>query len=316
MFSFPTEKIIHNEQHRLFLSRWIKKIFVDDWLMKLLALIITLALWFGVSGLREEITTRIENVKLKPRISNDLEITNPPPATVNLVVSGDRRKIDPIKTENLVVSLDLSDVSAGEQTIELSPQNVSVELPTGVRLEEIQPNKIAIKLENAIEREVPVRAETDGDLPDKSEIYNVAVLPQKVRVRGAESVVRSLAYISTERIKMENRSEDFTIQQVPLNIITPNITALDTAVDVVFKIGELRKERTFIVDSKFDGTTKKVRVILYGPYSIMDNIKPEELNIEVVKNENGSETVRLDAPQNVEIRQRQIISNVETSAKN
>ncbi|MGI9056759.1 MAG: CdaR family protein [Pyrinomonadaceae bacterium] len=307
MFSIPTEKFINNEQHRIFLSRWFKKIFVDDWLMKLLALIITLALWLGVSGLREEITTRIENVKLKPRISNNLEITNPPPTTVNLVVSGDRRKIDPIKTENLVVSLDLSDVTAGEQTIELSPLNVSVELPTGVKLEEIQPNKIAIKLENAIEREIPVRAETDSNLDDKYEVYNVAVLPQKVRVRGAESVVRTLAYISTERIKMENKSENFTVQQVPLNIITPNITALDTAVEVVFKIGEFRKERTFIVDAKYGDGKKKVRVILYGPHSIMDNIKPEELNIEVVRNENGSETVRLDVPPNVEIRQRQII---------
>ncbi|CAN5642867.1 hypothetical protein BH20ACI4_BH20ACI4_26310 [soil metagenome] len=316
MFSFPTEKFIHNEQHRVFLARWLRKIFVDDWLMKLLALIITLALWFGVSGLREEITTRLENVKLKARISNDLEITNPPPASVTLVVSGDRRKIDPIKTENLVVSLDLSGVEAGEQTIELTPENVSVELPTGVKIEEIQPNKIAIKLENAVEREIPVRAETDGNLAEKYEIYNVAVVPQKVRVRGAESVIRSLAYISTERIKMENRSEDFTAQQIPLNIITPNITALDTAVDVVFKIGELRKERTFIVNAKAEDGTKRVRVILYGPHSIMDNIKPDELNIEVVKNESGAETVRLDVPQNVEIRQRQIVANADSSAKN
>ena len=307
MFSFSTEKFIHNQQRRVFLSRWLRRIFLDDWTMKLLALIITLALWFGVSGLREEITTPIENVNLRPRISNDLVITNPPPATVNLVVSGDRRKIDPIKTENLIVSLDLSDVSAGEQTIELTPQNVSVELPTGVKLEEIQPNKIAVKLEKAVEREITVRADTDGDLADKYEIYNIAVLPQKIRVRGAESIVRSLDSISTDRIRLENKSEDFTVQQVPLNIVTPNITALDTAVDVVFKIGEMRKERTFIVNAKSADGAKKVRVILYGAYSVMDNIKPEDLNIEVIKNENGAETVRLDVPQNVEIRQRQII---------
>lgn len=275
--------------------------------MKLLALIITLALWFGVSGLREEITTRIENVNLRPRISNDLVITNPPPATVNLVLAGDKRKIEPLSNQNLIVSLDLSEVSAGEQTIELTPQNVNVELPTGVKLEEIQPNKIAIKLENAIEREITVRAETDNDIAEKSEIYNVAVQPQKVRVRGAESTVKSLAYISTDRIRMEKKGEDFTAQQVPLNIITPNVTALDTAVDVVFKIGELRKERTFIVNAKAETGTKKVRVILYGAYSIMDAIKPEELNIEIVKSENGEETVRLDVPQNVEIRQQQII---------
>lgn len=316
MFSFPTEKFIHNEQHRLFITRWFKKIFVDDWLMKILALTITLALWLGVSGLREEITTRLENVKFKPRISNDLEMTNPPPATVTLVVSGDRRKIDPIKTENLVVSLDLSGVEAGEQTVELTPENVTVELPTGVRLEEIQPNKVAIKLENAIEREIPVRAETDDNLADKYEIYNIAVIPQKVRVRGAESVVRSLAYISTERIRLEDKNQDFTAQQVPLNIVARNVTALDTAVDVVFKIGELRKERTFIVNAKSEDGAKRVKVILYGPYSIMDNLNPENLNIEVVRNESGTETVRLDVPPNVEIRQRQIIANADSSAKN
>lgn len=307
MFSFPTEKFTDSEQRRIFLARWFRRIFLDDWTMKLLALIITLALWFGVSGLREEITTRIENVNLRPRISNELVITNPPPATVNLVLAGDKRKIEPLSNQNLIVSLDLSDVSAGEQTIELTPQNVNVELPTGVKLEEIQPNKIAIKLEKAIEREVPVRAETDNDLAEKSEIYNVAVLPQKVRVRGAESVVKSLAYISTDRIRLEGKSEDYAAQQVPLNIITPNVTALDTAVDVVFKIGELRKERTFLVNAKANEKTKRVRVILFGPYSIIDAIKPEELNVEIVTNETGEETVRLDVPQNVEIRQREII---------
>lgn len=316
MFSFPTEKFIHNEQHRVFLSRWLRKIFIDDWLMKLLALIITLALWFGVSGMREEITTRLENVTLKPRISNNLELTNPPPATVTLVVSGDRRKIEPIKTENLVVSLDLTTIEAGEHSIQLTPENVNVELPTGVKLEEIQPNKIAVKLENAVEREIPVRAESDGNVADRYEIYHLSVIPQRVRVRGAESVVNSLAYISTERIRLEDRSEDFTAQQVPLNIITPNVTALDTTVDVVFKIGELRKERTFIVNARAEEGTKRVRVILYGPHSVMDNINPEQLNIEVVKNENGAETVRLDVPQNVEIRQRQIIANGDSSAKN
>ena len=42
-------------------------------------------------------------------------------------------------------------------------------------------------------------------------------------------------------------------------------------------------------------------MILYGPYSTMENIKPEDLNIEIVKNEKGEEIVRLDVPQNVEI---------------
>jgi hypothetical protein len=118
--------------------------------------------------------------------------------------------------------------------------------------------------------------------------------------------VNSLDSVTTDRIKLEKRSEDFTAQQVPLNVVSPNITALDTAVDVVFKIGELRIERLFIVNAKSGDETKKVTVILYGPRSVLDNLKPEDLGIEVFKNEAGADNVRLVVPPNVEIRKRQI----------
>ena len=78
MFSFSIEKFFPNEQGEFSFRRLFKRIFLDDWLMKLIALVITLALWFGVTGLRTPIERRLENVTLKIYVSNDMEITNTP----------------------------------------------------------------------------------------------------------------------------------------------------------------------------------------------------------------------------------------------
>lgn len=300
MFSFPTEKFLEKEQRQIFLRRLVRRVFYDDGLIKLFALLITFALWFGVTGLRAPITTRLNSISLKPRVSNELEITNSPVTEVDLVVMGDKRKIEPIKTENLIVSFDLTDARAGEQVIQLTPENVNVELPTGVKLEEIQPNKIAVKLENVLEREVAVRPEIEGSVADGFEIYSAVALPQKVRVRGPESFVRSLDFVSTEKINIENQQSDFNVQQVSLNIVNPKVTLLDAVVDVVFKIGERRIERLFILPVQSEAKGKTATVVLYGARSLLNNLRQENLQVQLLKNETGGESLQLILPAEIQ----------------
>ena len=296
MFSFPTEKILEKEQRQIFLRRLIRRVFYDDGLIKLFALLITVALWFGVTGLRTPTSRRLKNVTLKPNLSINMEITNSPVTEVDLVVTGDKRKVEPINEENLIVSFDLTDAKVGEHVIQLTPENVNVELPTGVKLEEIQRNKIAVKLENVLEREVAVKPEIEGSVAEGYEIYSAVALPQKVRVRGPESFVKSLDFISTEKISVENRESDFNVQQVPLNVVNPKVTLLDAVVDVVFKIGEGRIERLFMVSVQGETESRKIKVVLYGSRSLLNNLRPENLQIQILKNEAGEEYMQLTLP--------------------
>lgn len=300
MFSFPTEQIFEKEQRQALLRRMIRRVFYDDWLIKVFALIITFALWFGVTGLRAPITTRLNNVTLKSRLSNELEMTNTPITEVDLVITGDKRKIDQINSENLIVSFDLTDARAGEQVIQLTPENVNIELPTGIRLEEIQPNKIAVKLENVLEREVPVKPEIEGSVAEGYEIYSAVALPPKVRVRGPESFVKSLDFVSTDEISVENQQSDFRVQQVPLNVVNPKVTLLDAVVDVVFKIGERRIERLFIVPVQSETEGKTATVVLYGPRSLLNNLRQETLQVQMLKNEAGDESLQLVLPAEIQ----------------
>ncbi|HEX8287736.1 MAG TPA: CdaR family protein [Pyrinomonadaceae bacterium] len=294
---FPAEKFGLGEPQQAFFKRLFRKIFIEDWLMKLVALIITLALWLGVSGLRAPITTRLSNVVLQPRISNEMEITNSPVTEVALVVTGDSRKIDQIRRENLIVSFDLTEVQAGDRIVQLTPENVNVELPTGVRLEEIQPNKIQVKLENVEEREIPVKAETEGRVAENFEIYSETVSPARVRVRGPSGYIRSLDFVPTEKINLENRREDFSARQIPLNLSNPKATILDTAaVDVVFRIGEKRSERLFLVPVAGENENRRATIVLFGGRTVLENIKTENLQVQIIKNEAGEESPQLIVP--------------------
>jgi hypothetical protein len=279
----------------------LTRIFLDDWLIKLFAVIITLSLWFGVTGLRAPITTRLSGVDLKPRVSSNLEITNSPVTEVDLIITGDKRKIDQINPENLIISLDLTDVSAGDQSIQLTPENINIELPPGVKIEDIQPSKIAIKLEPVIEREVPVIVETEGNLPEGYEFSAPpTVIPAKVSVRGPASFVNSLTSVSTERIDLTNRYGNFIASQVPLNVVNSKVTQLTAVVDVSFNIKETSLERTYLVAFKTDEGEKKVKLVLYGERSLFNGIEPENFKIETVTDESGNKSLKAILPEKLQ----------------
>lgn len=299
--SFPAEQLTEREQRRIFFRRLFRRVFLEDWLLKVVASVITLALWLGVTGLRTPITTRLSPpVALNLRVSSDMEITSSSATEVEVFVTGDNRRIGKINPRDLVVSVDLTDVKPGDLTLQLTPANVNLELPSGVKLDEIQPNKIAVRLERVEERDVAVKPETEGSVADGFEIYSQQVLPANVRVRGAESVVRQLDAVTTEKINLDNRNEDFTAHQVGVNIVNPNVTVLDGIVDVAFKIGEKRIERSFNVPVKTDAGVKKVAVILFGARSVLENLRPEDLQIELAKSGTGETVPQLVVPPDVQ----------------
>lgn len=295
---FSIEKFLPIDDRRITFRRLLKRIFLDDWLIKTLAMLITVALWLGVTGLRAPTTARLRSIQLNIRVGNDIEITNSPVQEVDLVITGDKRKIDQLNPRDLVVSLDLADITAGERAVQITPENVNVELPSGIKIEEIQPNKIAVKLERVEERDITVKAETEGSVAENYEIYNETVSPVKVRVRGPESFVKTLDFISTEKINLENRDADFMVRQVALNVINPKITLLDTAVDVAFKVGEKRIERLFVIPIQSEN--KRASVILFGAHSIVEPLKSEDLRVESLKNEAGETVLKLILPAEIQ----------------
>ena len=287
---------LDTQPKRLFFKHIIRKVFLEDWVMKVVALAITLALWLGVTGLSNPTTQRLTSIPLSLTFSTNIEVTNSPIQEVTLVVTGDSRRLAQINKNDLVASIDISDVMPGDRVLNLTPETVAVSLPTGVKLDEIQPRSMAVRIEAVEEREVAVKAETYGDLPAGYEVYEEIVTPAKVRVRGPAGFIRSLESVATERIDLSNRTGDFTVRQVPIGISNPKASVITgTVVDVTFRIGEQRIERVYSVRVD-DDSGRRAQVVLFGARSLFDNVAVSDLRVEVDRNAAGQDVPRVILP--------------------
>ena len=263
--------------------------------MKLVALVITIGLWFGVTGLSTPATKRL-TVQLVPNVANNIEITSNPITEVEIVISGDERKLRPLTGTGLVAALDLTSVQPGDRVVSLTPENVSVELPLGVKLNEIQPSRIAVRLESVEELELPVKADIDGKPANGFEIYGEFVSPQRVRVRGPSSLMKTLDFVLTDKISIAGKAEDFTAKQVPLVAPDAKTTVYNTVVDVVMRIGEMRVERSFVVPVTGQPGGRKATVTLYASRTLLAKLRTADIKVEVAKGENGEDVPQVILP--------------------
>jgi len=279
---------------KLFAKHIVRKIFLEDWAMKLTALVITFGLWFGVTGLSTPTTKRF-TVPLIPSTSNNAGITNTLIQDVDIVISGDKRKIDQINRNELTAMLDLTDVPPGDRVVSLTPDNVFVPLPQGIKLVEIAPTRIAVNLEAFEEKEIEVKTVTTGVPAAGFEIYSTSAMPAKIKVRGPASIVKILDYVQTDAIDITGRKAAFTANQIAVTSPNPKAAVLNTVVDIAFSIGEKRIERAFTMPvSGLPG--KAASFTVYGPKTLLQKVKPEDLKVEMILNIDGEEAPRVTLP--------------------
>src|SRR5678816_2154323 len=99
---------------KLFAKHIFRKIFLEDWALKLLALVITFGLWFIVTGLSTPTTKRL-TVPLVLSISSNAQVVNAPLQEVDIEISGDKRKIEQINRSELSATVDLTDTQPGDK---------------------------------------------------------------------------------------------------------------------------------------------------------------------------------------------------------
>lgn len=297
------------EPRKLFAKHIVRKIFFEDWAMKLTALVITLGLWFGVTG-RTTSTTRQLKVPLDLSISSNAEITNSPLQELDIFITGDKRRLDELKKAELVASLDLTEVPPGDRLISLTPETVSVNIPEGIKVDTILQTRIFVRLEAVEEKDVDVKAHTVGSPAEGYEIYNIAVIPQNIRVRGPASFIRALDFIETDKIDLSGKTNDFAARQIPVTVLNPKVLVLNSVVDIYFRIGERRVERSFVVPVT-GSPGKMASFTLFGPRTLMFKAKADAFKVEIVKNEVDDDIPQLIVPtefQNVVEMKRLIIN--------
>lgn len=284
---------------------WLRRIFIEDWNLKLLALAITLGLWFGVTGQRAPATVRLTRVQVSFRLPADMEISNDPRDEVEVTLTGGKGELDRLNGRDLVAYVDVSDMKPGERVVQLAPGRVKIELPEGIRIDSIEPNTIPLRLEPRVEREVEVEARLEGSLAEGYELRGINLTPSRVRVRGPASHVNELQKALTETIPLEGRKESFAIPQTAIDISDPKVDVIDTIVNVYLEIGEQRLEKTFAGVAVRESSGAPARpetasVTVYGARSAIEQLRAEQMQIVLDVGADGAITPRLALPPEIE----------------
>jgi YbbR domain-containing protein len=208
-----------------------------------------------------------------------MELTSASLAEIDLFVTGDKRKVDPLNPRDLVASLDLTQMSPGDRIIQLTPSNVVIDLPTGVSLDSIEPTQIPIKLERIIIKDLPIEPNFIGSPRNGLEFYSSETNPKTVRVRGPEGIVAGLTSLSSERIDLRDRTESFVVNQLNLTNDNQRVRLLIAAVNLKVTIGPKRTLKVFELPIAVNGKNKTVVITLYGPAQELRDLDPETLKI-------------------------------------
>lgn len=287
-------------------ERWLRKIFVHDLNIKLLALAITLVLWFAVTGQKAPVTKRIPGVQLTFVHASDMAISNDPPSRVDVTVTGSSDKLKLINPMDLLATVSIDDRGTGDRVVRLSRDRVKLELlPPGVQIEGFQPAVVSIRLEPVVERSIKVEPKLEGKVPDGFEVYSTGINPASVRVRGPASVINSLKQAPTESISLEGKSSSFDIAQVAVDIPNQKTDVIDDVVSVRVEIGERSVEKTFsdVPVHALNGSALRTQIAtltLSAPAWVFRQLRAEDIRLLVDTEAGADNEFKLELPESAQ----------------
>jgi hypothetical protein len=302
--AFRIEKRKEPDEGRGVAARWLRALLFEDWGLKLLALVITMGLWYAVTAARAPATIRLRAVPLEFFLPEGIEIGNDPVDEIDVVLEGSQGKLAEINARNIVARADVTPLRTGDRVLRLSDRNVTMDLPPGVRIVDITPRSVTLKLEPLVERELAVDARLEGRPPAGFMVRDVVVVPPAVRVRGPESHVRAAEHAFTETISLEGQRESLTLPQIAVDVPDRKVAPLVATVSVRVEIVEEQVERRFtgVPVLSFAGgqaVPESADLTLRGPRSLVENLRPDDVRLVLEAREDGTVVPRLSLPANL-----------------
>jgi YbbR domain-containing protein len=194
-------------------------VFTSNLGTKLISVAIAVVLWMIVLGSRNVEATK--EIPLEIITPSDIVTANEIPDHISFRLSGPKaflrtvldRKEEPIR-------VNLSGAKPGLVTYRFFSDNIRV--PIGVKVLSINPTSVLIKLEYLKKREVPVKLELQGAMPDGFRIAKTEVRPNTVRVKGAETRIGGLTELISSPIDVSTLRTSID-REVPLDLSRYNV---------------------------------------------------------------------------------------------
>ncbi len=234
------------------------KLFVEDLLLKALAMLVAVVLVFVVrTELEASAALYVKARYSQPR--GRILVSEQPPDQVKVVVRGPWGRITRASQVGLEpIHIDLSEYNDGEQRFTAD----MLRLPEGLRVESFDPPSIYLRYETDAKVSLPVQLTIEGDLADGYRLKKTTVSPATVKVRGAQDVLENMRNVLTRPLNIASFTGTATVT-VDLGPLPKHVAFFDNpppriSAEVVVEQFERRIDKIPIRPS---GSAQNIKVV-------------------------------------------------------
>ena len=261
----------------------IKQLFVQNWGLKLLAILLGLLTYYLIRG-----ATSFEvpyNLPVVVNVGAGIAVLDQTPRTVDVTFRGAQESLRRLDQKQMrVVIRPTADSPAGSETVTISPRNI--EGAREVRAVSIRPSRVTVSFDREIQKQVSVIKPKAVGRPLLGKV-EVAYEPRAVTLRGPKRRLADVTSVSTEPVDVEGRMESF---EKPVRVLSPGsswVSEIDPP-EVLVKVSIVMDtvDRLFTnvtvwavtepaaeVDVRFEPAT--VNVVLHGREEQIGGLAPD-----------------------------------------
>ncbi|NGX34780.1 MAG: hypothetical protein K1060chlam1_01136 [Candidatus Anoxychlamydiales bacterium] len=251
----------------------LKKIFIDNWQRKILALIIAVITWIFINNSLTA-TKTIPNIPIKViNLSNDKTIPGMLPEGIlaestSITITGNQNFINQINSSDLEVVIDLEHKTHNFSTLitksNLASNNPNINLERAIK--KVKPTELKIKLSRLVKEKIPVLiTKPKGEAPKGYQFLDVWPYQLYITLKGPEEVIKNLKATGC---------------QLPFNLndISENALSIITAAN--------KRGKKDIVSFFIPTSWKKLNIPSLSPYPIeIDDPNSKALRLDFIKND-------------------------------
>jgi diadenylate cyclase len=190
-------------------SRPFSDLMKKDFGKKATAVLLAATLW-SVFGYQKESIRRDFVIPVEYRnLGTEWMIEGPRVTEATVMLSGPEQAFRLLDPQTLKVSVDLSRIGEGEQSVEFTRD--AVKIPSNLSLEGIKPERILLTAHRLLPTEVPVEVVTEGNLRTGYTLERIEATPPLVKVLVPSSLSRKGLKIRTESIGLDQLTQTTTV---------------------------------------------------------------------------------------------------------
>jgi YbbR-like protein len=263
--------------------QWVREALTRDLGLKAVSFGSALVVYGLVHGVQDaQRTFSVDLVVLTPQDSTNRILTSLPPPRVRVTVHGSKNALDELHADDLgTFQVKLQNATATRA--QLMPDMVNV--PTGVKIDQIDPPYIDLAWEERITRDIPVQVSVSG-APAQGYVVKGALdaFPRTVRVTGPRNAVNTLQHARAESLDVTGLMEGKYARQLSLDNPPGRVEFDITTIAVNAEISREISERPFTKlrvaitgQTKAKSTPAEVDVRLKCPPEVVRGLRPEQV---------------------------------------